>query len=272
MRFCCPFHYILVASFNFLKIQIGVNSHFKKKFFFHRCRLCCIFLHTKPLMQTKVHMKSLIAIAFAIFALLGCSALAANTVSVELYYESQCPYCREFITGSLNKAYSADGLQQAINLTLVPFGNALESQDSSGAYHYTCEHGVEECVGNLWAGCVIDQVKDASKYFPVLECMEESGDNFETVVPQCVKKFGFDADAIATCATSQHGIAVQHENAVKTGALSPAHHYVPWIVINGQHNEDTQGEAQENLLSVVCGLLSTKPAGCSTKIILSTEA
>eukprot|EP00475_Leptophrys_vorax_P015820 TRINITY_DN2217_c0_g1_i1.p1 TRINITY_DN2217_c0_g1~~TRINITY_DN2217_c0_g1_i1.p1 ORF type:complete len:220 (-),score=67.64 TRINITY_DN2217_c0_g1_i1:54-680(-) len=206
-------------------------------------------------------MKSLFfaAIVLGLFAFVG-----AETVNVELYYESMCPYCRGFITGSLNTAYNAQGLSKVMNLTMVPFGNAKESQDASGNFVYTCQHGAEECVGNLWAGCVIDQVMDVSKHFPVLECMEEAGNSFETVVPKCAAKFGVDSAGIVNCVNSQHGIDVQHINAEKTKALNPAHKYVPWIVINGQHTESMQGKAEDDLLSVVCDMLSDKPAGCST--------
>lgn len=53
--------------------------------------------------------------------------------------------------------------------------------------------------------------------------------------------------AIWECMGSTEGNAWQHEMAVQTAALSPAHQYVPWIVINGVHTEKLQ---------VLCSCLS----------------
>lgn len=35
-----------------------------------------------------------------------------------------------------------------MNITLVPYGNAKESQQGS-TYTWTCQHGTNECFGNL---------------------------------------------------------------------------------------------------------------------------
>lgn len=198
---------------------------------------------------------------------LSISVLANNTVSVELYYESQCPYCRSFITGSLNTAVSDPGVFSSINLTMVPFGNARETKDASANFVYSCQHGAEECVGNLWAGCVTDQFPSPPVHFPVLYCMEQNGADFVSVVPSCLQKAGLESQGVVSCAASQHGIAVQHANAVKTKALNPPHQYVPWIVINGVHNDEIQSKAQDDLLSYVCSMLDQKPSGCASLLL-----
>ena len=38
----------------------------------------------------------------------------------------------------------------------------------------------------------------------------------------------------------------------KTESLDPPHQYVPWIVINGEHTNELQTEAQTNLVALVC--------------------
>ena len=48
--------------------------------------------------------------------------LQAPRVELELYYESLCPDCREFITGQLISTYRK--VADIMNITLVPYGNA----------------------------------------------------------------------------------------------------------------------------------------------------
>ena len=52
---------------------------------------------------------------------------------------------------------------------------------------------------------------------------------------QCVALYDPNTkwDSIMTCVKGDQGNQLMHQNAVKTGALKPAHDYVPWIVING---------------------------------------
>ena len=69
-------------------------------------------------------------------------------MNFSLYYETLCPYCRQFFTEQLAKAYQT--IPDIINITIVPYGNAHETYDSSSQmYQFTCQHGSDECVGNL---------------------------------------------------------------------------------------------------------------------------
>jgi interferon, gamma-inducible protein 30 len=47
----------------------------------------------------------------------------AEKVSLELYYESLCPYCSRFMVNRLAGIFE-DGLIEAVDLRLVPYGNA----------------------------------------------------------------------------------------------------------------------------------------------------
>ena len=40
----------------------------------------------------------------------------------------------------------------------------------------------------------------------------------------------------------------------KTESLDPPHNYVPWIVVDGEHNNEIQQAAMDNLLALVCKL------------------
>ncbi len=71
-----------------------------------------------------------------------------DKVNFTLYYETLCPDCRQFMTTELYKAYQS--VLDIVNMTLVPYGNAHESyQPSTQRYQFTCQHGADECEGNL---------------------------------------------------------------------------------------------------------------------------
>ena len=40
----------------------------------------------------------------------------------------------------------------------------------------------------------------------------------------------------------------------KTESLDPPHNYVPWIVVDGEHDNEIQQAAMDNLLALVCKL------------------
>ena len=48
------------------------------------------------------------------------------------------------------------------------------------------------------------------------------------------------------------GNQYEHEMAQATNALNPAHTYVPWILVNGNHTDDVQSSVQTGLLKYVC--------------------
>ena len=60
------------------------------------------------------------------------------------------------------------------------------------------------------------------------------------------------------------GKKLMHKLAVKTASLNPPHTYVPWLTINGQHNEKLQAEAWKDLIGLICRLYKGdfKPKQC----------
>ena len=40
----------------------------------------------------------------------------------------------------------------------------------------------------------------------------------------------------------------------KTESLDPPHNFVPWIVVDGEHDNEIQQAAMDNLLALVCKL------------------
>jgi interferon, gamma-inducible protein 30 len=197
-----------------------------------------------------------------------CGVVYGGKVSVDLYYESMCPDCENFTLTSLRHALETVG--EFISLNLIAYGKAKRV----GNDQYECQHGPEECLGNLWAGCIWNKMNDPER-MNTIYCMEEWNfyheltPNYDNLTPDCLKKANASSnviDEIRTCAKGSEGLAIQRGNADRTEALDLLHHYVPWLVINGKHTEDIQDRAEQNLTQVVCELLSSKPRACSNAV------
>ncbi|XP_009959538.1 PREDICTED: gamma-interferon-inducible lysosomal thiol reductase, partial [Leptosomus discolor] len=83
------------------------------------------------------------------------SRLAAAPVEVTLFYESLCPACRGFL------------VQELFTDWLV-----LQERNVSGKWQFQCQHGPEECLGNMIETCLMHEAKNFSTYFPVIFCLE----------------------------------------------------------------------------------------------------
>lgn len=208
---------------------------------------------------------------FLVVLILALSPLSlgsenAPKVNFELYYESLCPDCREFILQQLFPAYQK--VSGIINLTLVPYGNADESKHG-GEWKYTCQHGKEECIGNMIETCVLHIEKNITASLQFVHCFEKNivqGEKVEnplSVAEQCAEDLDMDYPPIEECQKSELGNKLEHDMATKTNALSPQHQYVPWVTLNGVHTEKIQDRAQGNLLKLLCETYTgKKPSPC----------
>ncbi|XP_063146715.1 gamma-interferon-inducible lysosomal thiol reductase [Candoia aspera] len=188
------------------------------------------------------------------------SSPQANPVSVSLYYESLCPGCREFLVEVLFPTWLL--LHSIMNVTLVPYGNTEETQEPT-KWHFTCQHGEEECMGNMLETCLIHLHPGLD--FLLIFCMELSVDVVHSL-PLCLKLYAPDISLanITACVNGDLGNKLMHENAELTRALKPAHEYVPWILINGVHTEELQSQAQQSLFNLVCKLYKgALPPACT---------
>lgn len=193
----------------------------------------------------------------------------APKVELTLYYESLCPDCQLFIRHQFYPTYLKVG--EIFNPTLVPYGNAEETKRGD-KWIFQCQHGPKECQGNLIETCAISLLKNISTSFPFVYCFEkniESGSGEpQTVAQNCAKSLAIDYAPIEACVSGPLGNKLEHEMAMKTGALEPQHEYVPWVTINGKHTEEIQRKAERNLLELVCEYYpGTKPKDCEKQKI-----
>lgn len=180
------------------------------------------------------------------------------SVKVALYYESLCPGCRLFLTEMLFPTWLL--LNEIMTVDLVPYGNAKEKPDGQ-KYVYECQHGEQECLGNMIETCLLNMTEMA---FPIIFCMESSTDVIKSA-QSCVGLYSpqLSWDKVMGCVKGDLGNQLMHQNALQTEALSPPHNYVPWITIDGVHTEDLQNKASTSLFTLVCSMYKgPKPDAC----------
>lgn len=186
-------------------------------------------------------------------------------VNFTLYLESLCPDCKDFVVNQLYPTFKSIG--SIMNLEIVPYGNAQEQQVGS-KWQFTCQHGIEECYGNLIETCAIYYHSNTSVYLPFIHCVEASSSIPRESAAGCAEKLGLDYSQIKSCADGPLGNSLEHKMALKTDALQPPHKYVPWVTLNGVHTKQIQSEAVQDLEGLICKTYqgSPKPAACQKKL------
>lgn len=220
-----------------------------------------------------------------------------KTARIQLYYESLCPYSIAFITEQLWPTFVRVGY--LMDVQLIPFGNAFKEQpqkqqeqpyqeaaDSAGTsgdgsanlverfalphllsgepgYHYSCQHGPEECFGNVVQSCAANIFNDTILSLAFVTCMSLAQRPHEAG-EECARGIARNWDAIQRCAHGGKGLRLQDQMSERTWNLDPPHHYVPWIVLNEEHSDEIQAMAQTDLLQVVCDATpdGRKPPPC----------
>ncbi|XP_076601276.1 gamma-interferon-inducible lysosomal thiol reductase [Chaetodon auriga] len=177
------------------------------------------------------------------------STQKADPVEVALYYESLCPGCRAFLSNMLFPTWVL--LNDIMSVNLVPYGNAEEKPDGQ-KYIFECQHGEQECLGNMIETCLLNMTEMA---FPIIFCMESSSDVIKAAKP-CLELYSPELawDTVMSCVKGDLGNQLMHQNALETKGLNPPHQYVPWITINGEHTDDLEEKAMASLFNLVCSL------------------
>jgi hypothetical protein len=149
---------------------------------------------------------------FAIIASLAASVAAykANDkIAIDLYYESQCPGCREQVTSNFKTALATPGFTDMAEVTLHPYGNARETAGADGQWNFQCQHGAAECVYNQMEVCaqnynanIISTGDMKMQSFNFIACIEgnDSNTNYEANAKKCASATGQSGiEDILTC-------------------------------------------------------------------------
>ena len=177
--------------------------------------------------------------------------------------------------GCFPAALAADGIEDIVDVQLVPFGNALYNQSEGGKLD--CQHGDVECVGNSFLQCAIDEYPDQKTHLKFALCFERYGPYFwgfynDTADPGHLRNFAkvcawqhdMDYAKIEACVDDPvRSASLQHKYrdlTKQSRGLFPDVWHLTWVSINGK--EDTSDGAE--LLKEVCAAYTgSPPPGCS---------
>ena len=178
---------------------------------------------------------------------------------IQVYIESLCPDCVNFITKSFKDFYEKVKKPNLVDIEFIPYGNAHEVYNSTTKkYDFTCQHGELECYGNLVETCAIQILGKVQSYSTIL-CIESNiakyNKDFDRTLEFCLSSDQTSLQEIKECVKSDLGNYYEHQMAQKTDVN---HMWVPWVVVNGYHDENEENEIIESLIDFVCGDDKTK--------------
>ena len=178
---------------------------------------------------------------------------------IQIYTESLCPDCINFITNSFKDFYDKVQNPNLVQIEFIPFGNAHEIfNTSTNKYDFTCQHGENECYGNLIETCAI-QIQGRVKSYETIICLETNIEkyelDFDNTLEYCLINDEKTLQEIKNCVKSDISNYYQHQMAQKT---DENHKWVPWVVVDGYHDINIENEILESLIDYLCGDDMTK--------------
>lgn len=212
----------------------------------------------------------------------------APVVSVRFYGESQCPYCRKFVTEIWDPIWKDTELRQWIDYDFVPWGNAYFATDHCGSGPYNSQeracwyqecilttsddeeacfgsgkavyqHGEKEGQIDIYESCILQDVGlDAAVEFTYCAegpNMDDESLDAQQLMETCAPE-GVDASKVHECFETR-GTEIEIANSKKT----PEHPGVPYVLVDGKPVDDPFATHQ-----VICNSLAKKgvqPKSCS---------
>jgi len=197
--------------------------------------------------------------------------------NIEVYYETRCPDCIDFINNTLAGLWRDVELRGHFNITMNSYGNTESvpiSKVSEGyrffhpdttnttfrgkdgkawQYVHLCQHGSDECLSNLVQACAFEQVNQ-SQHMELVLCMATQPNwGAEKISYECMTKAGIDHDKVKECVQSPHGNELMAELGKKTGKVE-GRQGTPWVMLGGKNVADVT-----TLFKSACQTLANVP-------------
>ena len=144
-----------------------------------------------------------------------------------------------------------------MDLELVPFGKASFEVKPGGGVSFECQHGPNECTGNMVQACALN-IYPADKQVPFVKCMMSKRSPY-TAGETCAKSLGLEYDKVDSCVKGSDGQKYLLEMGRKKEALDPKLNFVPWILVNGKRDSAALGDLKSSVCAAYTG---PKPAKC----------
>jgi len=160
-----------------------------------------------------------------------------------------------------------------VNITIYPYGNANERLVGT-EYEFTCQHGADECDGNMVETCFINLVNfDQNEYMDFFiayetELKRNSRDPYGTAQTMLgAGNYTVTWDALSACIGSSGakggatGNVFEHQMALWTDEAN--HQYTPWITLEGKHTDTIQNDCSASTLECTCAVYQGTNSCCS---------
>ena len=130
------------------------------------------------------------------------------------------------------------------NVTFYPYGNANEREESNGTYKFHCQHGDNECNGNMVETCFINLVKfNQDLWVPFLQSFDKAlnADPKENALDVAQKvlsdgSYNVTYQQLSNCYNGPNGNEYEHQMGLWTEEeRNKGMDGTPWIVVNDQH-------------------------------------
>uniref|UniRef100_A0A023GAD7 Gamma-interferon inducible lysosomal thiol reductase n=1 Tax=Amblyomma triste TaxID=251400 RepID=A0A023GAD7_AMBTT len=175
-------------------------------------------------------------------------SVTIKKVQVEVVYESHCPFSRRFIYGQLWPTFKK--MHDFMELTVLPFGKAKVDNVSAEHPHITCQHGSNECTGNMMETCVLHVAQETITAVKILACMS-SNSQPHLAGPKCVEGTSVKWTEVQKC-VDEHGTQYIVEVAKQTWSLQSYVARVPLIIMDGMKDNYVEYYAQKDFFRLVC--------------------
>lgn len=153
-------------------------------------------------------------------------------VTINIYYETKCPFSKGFINDEVKPALSDPTcVFQHVHINWEPYGNV---QDAGGAL--MCQHGDDECFGNKLHLCAKQQLdEEACNHFVTCHIEWLTQTNGEASDRAGYQGCGGNTEALTQCANDPSIFEAFRQVGAETAAAQTQH--MPWAIMgNGQPN------------------------------------
>jgi len=170
---------------------------------------------------------------------------------LSVYYETLCPDSLRFIALQVDKAYKK--FNNDLHVNFKPFGFA-SYENVDGSWLFECQHGPDECYGNMMHACLTNLVSEEEGLTPLMICVVNYGSTSLQAAEQCLASTttsSITAVDVEECMMNEGG-ELLHSLGVETKELDPPPYGVPWTLFNEEFNEEDFLAAEKDLIGVLC--------------------
>ena len=105
---------------------------------------------------------------FLILLSLASREAQCQSVKLKAHYESMCPDSIRWFKTQFYPTWT--DLKAYLTVEFNPFGKADYTPQGNG-WSFECQHGPDECEGNLYQSCYIDKETDENMRCEVISCI-----------------------------------------------------------------------------------------------------